>query len=161
MVNTIFINIYMFIISYNTIKDAIDSSNTMREASIKLNLHFSTFKRKAESFGLYRPNQGAKGGKKTRNISKLISLTEILDGKYPYYQTFKLKHRLLKEKIFENKCSKCGISEWDGDKINCELDHINGIRHDHSLGNLRMLCPNCHSQTDTYRGKNIKKIMAV
>jgi hypothetical protein len=153
------INNFMLTISYDQIKNAIDSSNTMREASIKLNLHFSTFKRKAEQFGLYSPNQGCKGGSKIGKVS--TNLNEILDGKHPHYQTFKLKNRLLKEGLIENKCSKCNITEWDNMPINCELDHINGIRHDHRLSNLRMLCPNCHSQTSTYRGKNVNKTMAV
>lgn len=43
-----------------------------------------------------------------------------------------------------------------GKKINCELDHIDGNRTNHLLENLRILCPNCHSQTNTFRGKNIK-----
>jgi hypothetical protein len=149
----------MITISYDQIKNAIDSSNSMSEASIKLNLHFSTFKRKAEQFGLYSPNQGRKGVSRYAKTS--TNLNEILDGKHPNYQTFKLKNRLLKEGLIENKCSKCNISEWNNTPINCELDHINGIRHDHHLSNLRMLCPNCHSQTSTYRGKNVSKTMAV
>jgi 5-methylcytosine-specific restriction endonuclease McrA len=79
-----------------------------------------------------------------------------LDGKHPHFQTFKLKNRLLKNKIVENKCSICDIEEWNDKKINMELDHIDGNRTNHKLENLRMLCPNCHSQTDTYRAKNIK-----
>ena len=72
------------------------------------------------------------------------------------FQTYKLKQRLLKERIIENKCIECGITEWNGKIINMHLDHINGINNDHRLENLRMLCPNCHSQTDTYCGKNKK-----
>jgi 5-methylcytosine-specific restriction endonuclease McrA len=48
------------------------------------------------------------------------------------------------------------MPEWSDKKINMELDHIDGNRTNHKLENLRMLCPNCHSQTDTYRAKNIK-----
>lgn len=81
-------------------------------------------------------------------------LQDILDGKYPEYQTLKLKKRLLSENILKNECSECGISEWMGKPISLQLDHINGNKRDHSLINLRILCPNCHSQTDTYTGKN-------
>ena len=59
--------------------------------------------------------------------------------------------------ILESKCNNCGISEWLGVPISLELDHINGIGYDHRLENLRMLCPNCHSQTDTYCGRNTAK----
>ena len=52
-------------------------------------------------------------------------------------------------------CSECGISEWRGKLIPLELDHINGKNTDNRIENLRLLCPNCHSLTDTWRGKNI------
>ena len=54
----------------------------------------------------------------------------------------------------EHKCESCGISEWLGKPLSLELDYINGDRYDNRLQNLRILCPNCHAQTDTYRGKN-------
>jgi 5-methylcytosine-specific restriction endonuclease McrA len=65
-----------------------------------------------------------------------------------------VKSRLLRAGIIENRCSECGLCEWRGKPISIHIDHINGIRGDHRLENLRMLCPNCHSQTETYGGKN-------
>ena len=62
--------------------------------------------------------------------------------------------RLLKEKIFKNECNVCCISEWNNKKISMQLDHINGDSSNHKKENLRFLCPNCHSQTDTFCGKN-------
>ena len=53
----------------------------------------------------------------------------------------------------------CGITEWNGQPTPTELDHINGVRTDNRLENLRILCPNCHAQTKTYRGKNINKVL--
>lgn len=46
------------------------------------------------------------------------------------------------------------MPRWNGKEAPLELDHINGVRLDNSLKNLRILCPNCHAQTDTYCGKN-------
>lgn len=134
------------------------SSETMSEACVKTKLHFNTFKRKALKLGCYNPNPGGKGTKKpwlTKDRS--IPLFEILEGKHPQYQTFKLKHRLYSEGIKENKCELCNISSWNGFELQCELDHINGDSNDHRLNNLRVLCPNCHSQTSTFRAKNMNK----
>lgn len=65
-----------------------------------------------------------------------------------------LKKRLIKEGVKEKKCERCGISEWMGEDITLELHHINGNRSDNRLENLVLLCPNCHSQTSNFRGKN-------
>ena len=83
-----------------------------------------------------------------------IPLQEILEGFHPYYQTLKLKKRLIKENIFENKCLNCSITTWNDKEIILHLDHINGDSSDHRISNLRLLCPNCHSQTDTWCGRN-------
>lgn len=83
-----------------------------------------------------------------------FNLDDILMGKHPQYPTGKLKRRILKEKIFENVCSICGIIEWNGFPLVLHLDHIDGNSHNHLLENLRLVCPNCHSQTDTWCGKN-------
>ena len=56
----------------------------------------------------------------------------------------------------ENKCEKCGLSEWQGEPLICELHHINGDSTDNRIENLIILCPNCHSQTDNFRSKNRK-----
>jgi hypothetical protein len=83
-----------------------------------------------------------------------IPTEEILEGLHPYYQTLKLKHRLIKEKLIEYKCVSCKISEWNNKPITLQLDHINGDCSDHRRENLQLLCPNCHSQTETWCGKN-------
>lgn len=134
--------------------DVCRSSQTMSEAATRLGMHFNTFKKHAQEIGCYEANQGGRGTKKSSNETRKIPLEEILGGQHPSYQTHKLKNRLIKEGIFKDNCSSCGIDSWSGHKIVCELDHINGRRTDHRLDNLRLLCPNCHSQTPTFRSKN-------
>lgn len=82
------------------------------------------------------------------------SLEEILVENSSYANIASLKKRLIKEKVLEYKCAICGLTEWVNKPISLQLDHINGINNDHRIENLRFLCPNCHSQTDTFAGKN-------
>jgi 5-methylcytosine-specific restriction endonuclease McrA len=51
-------------------------------------------------------------------------------------------------------CNHCGLSEWRGKPIALEIEHKNGIHADNARENLEAICPNCHSQTDTWRGRN-------
>ena len=53
----------------------------------------------------------------------------------------------------DNKCNRCGISEWIGEPITFELEHKDGNRENNERTNLEALCPNCHSLTDTWRGR--------
>lgn len=85
--------------------------------------------------------------------NKGFSLEKIL-VENSTYQSFKLKNKLLKEGLKECKCEKCNNTEWLGKPIPLELHHINGDRTDNRIENLQILCPNCHAQTDNYRGKN-------
>lgn len=92
---------------------------------------------------------------KNHSYNKKLSLDEIL-VENRYFNSYKLKNKLLKEGIFDYKCFICFINEWNGKRLALHLDHINGNNHDNRIENLRLLCPNCHSQTETYAGKNKK-----
>jgi hypothetical protein len=65
-----------------------------------------------------------------------------------------LKTRLVRSRLKQNRCEQCGIIEWKGKPLNMALHHVNGDGTDNRLENLRFLCPNCHSQTENYGGRN-------
>jgi 5-methylcytosine-specific restriction endonuclease McrA len=67
---------------------------------------------------------------------------------------------VLQHNLLEYKCGKCQRQPmWMNEPLTLELDHINGDPLDDRLENLRFLCPNCHSQTPTSKGKNNAKRM--
>jgi hypothetical protein len=70
----------------------------------------------------------------------------------------RIKQYLFKNKIVVNECAVCKLQPlWNGKPLTLQLDHINGDHYDNRIENLRLICPNCHSQTDTYTGRNVKK----
>ena len=96
---------------------------------------------------------------KTKNLrfQERIPINYILVEDSNYANTSYLKKRILDERLLEYKCQECGNNGvWNNKKLKLHLDHINGINNDHRIENLRFLCPNCHSQTPTYSGKNKK-----
>jgi hypothetical protein len=98
----------------------------------------------------------AKGGNSTIRYSE-----EEIFSKNSGVSCQTLKKRYFLKRKNENSFSGCdmmgcGIKEWNGKPISYQLDHINGDNMDNRIENLRILCPNCHSQTSTYGGRNIK-----
>jgi hypothetical protein len=73
-----------------------------------------------------------------------------LAGEWPSSRT--IKRILLNESA---NCSECGLDKWNGKDIVLELEHKNGNSDDNSPENVCLLCPNCHSQTPTYKAKNV------
>lgn len=76
------------------------------------------------------------------------------------YSRSHLKDKIIKNKIIEYVCLKCGNDgNWMGEKMTLQLEHKNGVNNDNRLDNLCFLCPNCHSQTKTYSGRKNKKLV--
>lgn len=87
---------------------------------------------------------------------KKIPLDSILVEGSTFNRT-NLKIRLVNEGKLEYKCRDCdNTGVWNGKPITLQLEHINGISNDNRIENLCFLCPNCHSQTHTYAGKNVR-----
>jgi hypothetical protein len=129
---------------------AYNSKLTLHEAASFLGVTVITLWRRAKKLNLAWKDKNYRG----TNSGTKIPLQEILEGKHPDYQTFKLKNRLIADKVKMNKCEVCSISEWNNRALIMQLDHIDGDPHNHRLENLRMICPNCHCQTPTWCGKN-------
>lgn len=88
--------------------------------------------------------------------SLLKKLEEYKGRRLP--NTHNVKLLLIKHKLLEERCVKCGLgSFWRGKSLSLHLDHMDGDARNNCLDNLRLLCPNCHSQTATYCGKNSKR----
>ena len=95
---------------------------------------------------------------KNLNKNNIILLDDILKENSTY-STNNLKKRLIGNNLLKKECLECGITDtWNNNPISLQLDHINGINNDNRLENLRILCPNCHSQTETFSGKHRKKL---
>jgi len=83
------------------------------------------------------------------------SLEDVLVENSSYVNITRLKKRLVREGILEYKCAECSNEgSWLSKPLSLQLEHKNGIHDDHSKENLCFLCPNCHSQTSTYGGRN-------
>ena len=98
---------------------------------------------------------------KNWSIQKTKSLSEVLIENSTYCNSKGLKTKLIREKLLDYVCEKCGNKGmWMNEKITLQLEHKNGNNRDNRLENLCFLCPNCHSQTKTYAGRNssLKKL---
>lgn len=94
---------------------------------------------------------------KSTHLKRRISTEDILHNQYPNFQSSSLLKRLIKEGYKENKCEQCGITEWQNKPIIFHLHHKDGNHQNNNIDNLQVLCPNCHSQTETFAGKNAQK----
>ena len=143
-------------------KELFYSSNSYCDIIHKLQLNvcgaqYIAVKNKIKSLGL-NPTHFDKTKYTNKAISKIkIDLKDILVKNSKYKSTSNLKRRLINENILKNECYECDINTWNNKPLSLQLDHINGIRNDNRKENLRLLCPNCHSQSPTYAGKNKRK----
>lgn len=147
------------------LKLAVEKSNFLSEVL----LYFGYGKNSGSMYGYFRKkikelniddnHLGVGKGNVPHKTSKdnyyVYSLDEILIENSKYNNNTRLKKRIIKAGLLEYKCAMCeNPGVWMNKKMTLQLDHINGDNTDNRLENLRILCPNCHSQTPTYGNKN-------
>jgi hypothetical protein len=129
------------------VKESKSLAGVMKKIGIKpVGGNYHTVKKKILEFGLDTSHFSGKAsipkGTELKKFDELVSTDAI-------------KKRLVKER--GHQCECCQKTMWLGGSIVLELDHVNGDRFNNTRENLRLLCPNCHALTPTYRGKNISK----
>ncbi len=136
--------------------EAVKTSFSISEVLVKIGYtcrgnNYSYFRKRIEILNLDISHFKGRDRKK----GEIYPIEDYLLNKRPT-TSYKLKKKLIKEKFLEEMCSICHLKDWQNSPIPLELDHINGNNIDNSLSNLRLLCRNCHGQTDTFCSKNRK-----
>ena len=113
----------------------------------------STLNSYLEKMGIdYAGQQAKKGQQKGSNVYKPASY--YFDNQTPI-NSHKLKVKLIKDGLKEDKCEICGVSIWQGAKLPLELHHKDNDHSNNEFDNLEILCPNCHSIQEGNSGANI------
>lgn len=148
-------------ITKEEMESVLSLSKSMREVILKFNLSangsggYRNIKKKIIDLGINVPKYNYHGnGVSRRKINDCDIFCE--NSTYPRQS---LKRRIINDKLLNYECVECGNNgSYNGKLLSLHLDHKNGINNDNRLENLRFLCPNCHSQTETYAGKSNKQI---
>lgn len=140
------------------IKKTCLESNSMEEACKELQVSRMWLKRKATQLGCWIPNKGGKNIPRPSytHPRRIFTVEDWHADKLFEIARIAVLRNILKYNLIPYHCSECGLSEWNNKPITLDLDHINGNGKEHRKSNLRFLCPNCHSQTDTFRNKKRK-----
>lgn len=143
---------------------AIASSTSLAQALKKLNVmpfggNYAVAKNYIKKLNLDTSHMKGKANNRGKKFGRKRPLKDYLDNKFPI-QSYKLKQRLIEEKIFFEVCSICCNKTWLGNKIPLELHHKDSNSNNNNISNLQLLCPNCHTLTENYRGKGKSKNLA-
>ncbi len=139
--------------------DAVLKNTSMRQTLLFLNVcpyggNYDTARKYIKQLNLDISHWHGQSWAKGKKLSYLVkSLDKYLNGDIKI-QSYKLKLRLLRDKIFPIKCMICNLETWLNNIMPLELHHIDGNSNNNKLDNLQLLCPNCHSLTPNYRAKN-------
>ena len=130
-----------------------NESKSALEASKRLNLPFSTYKRYAKYFNVFKTNKSGKG---IKDMNPYMILYRLENSNYQISGK-RIKDILFKLGIKDEKCEICNLKYWNGKQIPLELHHIDGNHLNNRIDNFQILCPNCHSLTENFRGRKEKE----
>ena len=143
------------------IKDILNESKSLKESILKFGYKransgtYNIIKKECKLRNIDIPKYNYFGEGLIEFIKKEKDNSEIFIENSDYSRS-SLKKRIIRDYLIEYKCSGCGLDKWNNKYISLHLEHINGINNDNRIENLTLLCPNCHSQTDTFSGKKNK-----
>lgn len=145
------------------LKEALENSASIRQALFKAGImpeggNYATVHKLIKELNIDVSHMTGQGWNKGDKLGlagmNTIPLEKILIKGSTYTHTARLKKSLVEAGLKSSVCENCGLEIWMGKPVPLELNHINGDRFDHRIENLQLLCPNCHAQTPSYRGKN-------
>lgn len=145
----------------NAVRLAVGTTNCMRDCLIALGLraaggNYQALVRAARKFNIALKRGEPSTGIERARLAITRPLEEVMVENSNYNRS-QLKKRLIRDGILKNECFNCGLGPfWENSPLSLHLEHKNGIHNDHRLENLCLLCPNCHSQTSTFAGRNSK-----
>jgi hypothetical protein len=145
-------------ISDEEFKESIARSKCVREALLSLGLkaaggNYATFHQRVKNLGIDTSHFSGAAWAAGKTFGPKRPIDDYLSNSFKISSS-SLKKRLIREGIKEAKCECCNLDWWIDKEISLELHHMNGNHFDNSLSNLQLLCPNCHANTENYRGRN-------
>jgi 5-methylcytosine-specific restriction endonuclease McrA len=108
--------------------------------------------KKSEKVEIANKNKSKYSYIRAGETKKINHKKKILESKYEDLKFNNLRNRIIYEQ--DGECNSCKLKKWMNNPITLELEHKDGNRNNNERPNLEMLCPNCHSLTDTWRGRN-------
>lgn len=160
-------------LSKDELKKMVENSQTLSECLDKIGVErtapknsfhwraFNALKETLDKYNIDYSHLSQIAGIKNWDDNNKADITKYFT-KNNYHGTGPLKRIIIREKLIPYICSNCGLTdEWNGKKLNLQLHHKDGDRTNNELTNLTFLCPNCHSQTENYCGKNTERVRAL